>query len=149
MKSITLFFESTKYLYRSGPEQNIKTFKPQKNITGNTYIKNDLNKIYATDDPSFAAGFCFYWADQEGFSFGSNNRYSGPWILKVPKQYKSRLNNKCSMYIIDGTKFKKVKGNIPEYISTENSKVIKEIKFNNCYDCLKKYGVVLKIIDVR
>jgi hypothetical protein len=135
-----------KQLYRSGLIQNIKIFKPQKNITQNTYISHDINKIYATDDISFAAGFCFTWSDQEGFSFGSNNRYSGPWILKVPEKYKDRLNNKCSMYVIDGTNFTKVKGDIPEYISTESAKVLKEVKFNTCWDCLKKYKVIVNIV---
>ena len=143
MKSISLFLESktSKYLYRSGPEQNIKIFKPQKNITGNTYIESDMNKIYATDDISFAAGFCFYWADNEGFSFGSNNRYSGPWILKIPKKYKNRLDKSCSMYYLDSSGFTKAKIDTPEYISNNSAKVIKEIKFNTCWECLDKYKV--------
>lgn len=133
-------------LYRSGPEQNIKIFKPQKNITQNTWAKYDLKKIYATDDPSFAAGFCFVWSDQEGFNFGSNNRYSGPWELKVPKKYKNRLDNPCSMYTIDGSNFTKLKIRTPEYTSIKPVKVIKEVKFNTCWDCLKKYKVIVKII---
>jgi len=132
-------------LYRSGPQQNIKIFKPQKsekNIAYYNTIKS-FNKIYATDDISYAAGFCFDWADEEGFIFGKNH---SPWVLKVPKKYKSQLNNSCSMYKIDGTNFIKAKGTTtPEYISIEPAKVLKEIKFNTCWDCLKKYKVIVKI----
>jgi hypothetical protein len=147
MLSIKLLFEDIKikYLYRSGPEQNIKIFSPQKNLIGNTYIKSDLNKIYATDDISFAAGFCFYWSNNEGFNFGRNN-YSDFWTLKIPKKFQKRLNNKCSMYIINGNNFKKLNIKTSEYISNSSAKVIKEIKFKNCWDCLLKYNINIEII---
>jgi len=50
------------------------------------------------------------------------------------------------MYTIDGTDFTRIEGNIPEYISTKPVRVLKEIKFDTCWDCLKKYKVNLKII---
>ena len=64
----------------------------------------------------------------------------------MPKKYKNKLNHKCSMYELENNTFKKINMRTPEYYSIEPVKVVKEIKFNSCYKCLKKYNVILKII---
>jgi hypothetical protein len=135
-----------KKMYRSGPVQNIKIFRPRTPVKmHNKTFKNKIKDfVYATDDISFAAGFCFYWSNEEGFKYRRNN--NGPLTLEVPKKYKNRLNQKCSMYEVTNNTFKKMINNYAEYYSEKSVKVIKEIKFDSCYDCLKKYGVVLKVI---
>lgn len=50
------------------------------------------------------------------------------------------------MYELENNTFKKINMRTPEYYSIEPVKVVKEIKFNSCYKCLKKYNVILKII---
>jgi hypothetical protein len=134
---------NTNKMYRSGPKQNIKIFEPRNpSKTHNKLFKNK-QIIYVSNDISYAAGFCFEWSDDEGFKFGRYN--NGPWTLEIPKKYKNRLNQKCSMYEVNNKPFKKINIKTPEYYSTEPVKVIKETKFKSCYDCLKKYNVVLKI----
>ena len=149
MRSIIRYLNESRNInrmYRSGLIQNIKVFRPRTPVK--THSKTFKNKIkdfvYATDDPSYAAGFCFEWADSEGFIYGRWN--NGPWTLEVPKKYKNRLNQKCSMYEVENSTFKRLDTKTPEYYSIEPAKVIKEIKFKSCYDCLKKYGVVVKVI---
>ena len=130
-------------MYRSGPIQNIRIFDPRNpNKVHNKMFKNK-QLVYATNDIEYAAGFCFEWSDNEGFSFGRINKKS--WILKVPEKYKNRLNNKCSMYELESDIFKKINIKTSEYYSTESVKVIREIKFKSCLECLNKYNVVLKI----
>jgi hypothetical protein len=147
-----LVFESIKKkkMYRSGPVQNIKLFSPKKPIKTPLTHKSFKNKqlIYATDDIEYAAGFCFDWADDDGFKFDWVDKvnHQKPWVLEVPKKYKNRLNQKCSVYELENNTFKRIKVVDPEYYSIKPVKVIKEIKFKSCYDCLKKYGVVLKVI---
>ena len=133
-----------KKMYRSGPVQNIKIFLPRNpdKMHSKTFKIEDL--IYATDSINYAAGFCFEWSDSEGFKHGKSN--DEPWTLEVPKKYKNRLNQKCSMYEVESSTFERLNTKTPEYYSIEPVKVIKEIKFKSCYDCLKKYGVVLKVI---
>jgi HAD superfamily hydrolase (TIGR01509 family) len=131
-------------MYRSGPVQNIKVFLPRTPVKSHSKtFKNKIKDlVYATDDISFAAGFCFYWSNEEGFKYGRNN--NGPLTLEVPEKYKNRLSQKCSMYEVNNNTFKKMINNYAEYYSEEPVKVIKEIKFKNCYECLKKYKVQVK-----
>ena len=137
---------NTNKMYRSGPVQNIKNFLPRTPVKmhSKTFKNKIKDLVYATDDISFAAGFCFYWSNEEGFKYGRNN--NGPLTLEVPEKYKNRLSQKCSMYEVNNNTFKKMINNYAEYYSEKSVKVIKEIKFDSCYDCLKKYDVVLKII---
>ena len=144
MRSIIRYLTESRNInrmYRSGPVQNIKVFRPRTPVK--THSKTFKNKIkdfvYATNDISFAAGFCFYWSIDEGFKYGRNN--NGPNTLEVPKKYKNRLNQKCSMYEVENSTFKKMINNHSEYYSTEPVKVIKETKFKSCSDCLKKCNI--------
>lgn len=99
--------------------------------------------IYATNDPSYAAGFCFDWSDSDGFKFGRiNNKV---WTLFVPNSFKHLLNSSCSMYTITGDFEKITELKTPEFLSYSNCKVIKEVKFNSCYELLKNYGTNLII----
>ena len=147
MKSIILFLETSmpKYLYRSGSTQNIKLFNGKiLNSTHDIKYKN-IPLIYATDDISYAAGFCFEWSDSDGFDYGKINNQN--WILRIPKRYQNKLNVKCSMYYLDTTNFTKIKKiSTPEYLSDQSAKVLKEIKFNTCWDCLDKYKVKVILI---
>jgi hypothetical protein len=136
--------ENKKQMYRSGPVQNIKMFNPRNSSKSHNKLFKNKQIIYATDNISYAAGFCFEWSDNEGFVYGRWN--NGPWVLEMPKKYKNRLDSKCSMYELENNTFRKFNIKTPEYYSTKPVKVIKEVKFRSCYDCLKKYGVVLKVI---
>ena len=133
-----------KKLYRSGSIQDIKIFSPKNPIKTHNKSFDNKQLVYATDDIEYAAGFCFSWSNSQGFEFGRIDQ--GSWTLEVPKKYKNKLNHKCSMYELENNTFKKINIRTPEYYSIEPVKVVKEIKFNSCYKCLKKYNVILKII---
>lgn len=132
-----------KYLYRAGKEQNIKTFYPRKPISSHNNNKN-IPLLYATDDISFASGFCFDWSDNEGFKFGKIN--NNPWTLHVPTKYLYKLEQKCSIYILKQDNFIKLKTKTPEYITYQPTNVIYEIKYKNCLQCLKQNNIILKEI---
>ena len=144
MRSILEYFKQPIKMYRSGVTQNIKIFTPRTPDKVHDDMFRSKSLIYATSDPGYAAGFCFDWPDDEGFEFGNYN--NGPWKLEVPKKYKDRLNPSCSLYELENKSFKRIDVNTPEYYSEEPVKVIKENKFDSCYDCLKKYGVRLKFV---
>ena len=131
-------------MYRSGHTQNIKMFNPKNPDKAHNKQFRSKNLIYATNNPSYAAGFCFDWFDKEGFRFGRINQ--NPWLLEMPKKYKNRLNQKCSFYELESASFKKIDVRTPEYYSEKSVKVIKEIKFDSCYDCLEKYKVQIRFI---
>ena len=133
-------------LYRAGPIRGIKEFIPR--VFGTKHLDIFKNKpfIYVTSDISFAAGFCFGWSNDEGFHFSKDNKYQ-PWTLIVPKKFRNRLLNKCSMYKVDNSSFIKIpKITTPEYICPSPVKVIEEYQFNSCLLCLKEYNVRLKVI---
>lgn len=135
-------FMKDNYYYRSGPIQNIKIFNPR--IPDKKHESDFIKQvIYVTNDPSFAAGFCFNWSDNDGFKFGRSN--NGPWTLNIPEKYIIDLNQKCSMYILKGNA-KSFNIKTPEYYFDYPIEVFKEIKFNNCFDCLKTYNVKVNIM---
>jgi len=147
MLSITASLFETKipkFMYRSGPVQNIEMFVPKKPKKTHTKKSINSNIIYASSDVNYAAGFCFDWSDIDGFSYGKYN--DGPWTLEIPNKYIKFLDNVCSMYTLNGENFKKINITTPEYYSTCFEKVLNEKKFKNCYDCLNYYKVLYKII---
>lgn len=132
-------------LYRSGPISGIKVFHPRE--FGKRHDQSFKNRplIYASSDINYAAGFCFDWSDNEGFKFGKSNK--GPWTLQIPKQFRYKLLNKCSLYKVVNTDFFPVpKVTVPEYYTVESCKVLEETVFNTCLICLKTYNIKLVFI---
>ena len=141
--NIQKLIQESSIFYRSGPKQNIKEFIPRILKSAHKDSLKSTELIYVTDDSSYAAGFCFDWDDRDGFSFGKINNKQ--WMLKVPERFKDKLNSKCSMYHVTG-KFEKIKElSTPEYLSRSIVKVVKEIKFSSCWECLKTYNVKVVI----
>ena len=137
-----LTLSDNKIYYRCGPIQNIKTFEPKVPITAHN--SNKTNKlVYVTNDPSYAAGFCFDYAGNDDIEFGRINNKQ--WTLEIPKMLKHKLNGACSMYYLKGNCLKIPNITTPEYYSTQTLTVIKEVKFKTCYECLDKYNVKLVI----
>jgi len=101
-------------LYHASPDQNLKYLDPKKQQSG---VHGSRKKeVYATDDKSYAAGFCFNWNSEQGFRYGRENR--GPWTLKVPPKYAQKLNYPCSIYIVETKGFRNLNLSTPEYATT-------------------------------
>lgn len=132
-----------KILYRSGPERSIKIFNPRIVDKSHDPTFKRFPLIYASDDKSYAAAFCFDWDDQEGFRLGRTN--NDPWTLTIPIKFQNRLLSNCSLYEIDGTSFTKIISlSTPEWSSKRPAKVLKEYKYNSALQCLKENSVRLK-----
>lgn len=133
------------FVYRSGPIRCIKEFIPR--LVDKTHDDKfkSFPVLYASSDPSYAAGFCFDWSDDEGFIFSKSNK--DPWTLTVPKKYRDRLHNKCSLYKLDGSLFTRIPNlKTPEYMTKHICKVLEEKKYNSSYECLKDNVVKLKFV---
>lgn len=127
-------------LYHASEKQGLRQLRPE---YSKTRIKKNIKGVYASNDESYAAGFCFNWSEDEGFEFGRIN--NGKWTLEVPKKYKNRLDKPCSIYTVGGN-FNKINIGTPEFVSDENVKVLSEEKFDTAKDCLEKNGVEIRIV---
>ena len=142
MIPVSYLFESLK-LYHCSYLQNLKFLDPTK--VESTHDKDRKPSIYATNDKSYAAGFCFKWNDSMGIDYGNDN--NGPWTLWIPRKHLHLLNNPCSMYEIDSSTFKKIPNiSVPEFVGYSKVKVLKETKFRTGKECMKYYDTVIEVI---
>jgi len=130
-------------LYHASRDQNLKYLDPKK--TESFHSKNDPKAVYATDDKSYAAAFCFTWYTGEGFVYG-RERDRDPWELKVPPKYSQRLNAPCSLYTLENKGFIKLNTSTPEYSSKIKVKIISEEKYPTALMCMRKNGVKVSIL---
>jgi len=127
--------------YHASPYQNIDKLKINKSKVKHT--KDGKPKIYASDDMSYAAGFCFKWdGDIKYYS-----KKNGTWVLEIPKSAKVTLNEPASMYLVEPDSFRKASTPTPEVISFKDVNIVREIKFKTARDCLKNYGVDVIFVD--
>ena len=130
-------------LYHASPTQGLKTLDPGK--TRSTHLKSLKHYVYASDEKTYAAGFCFEWSSSDGIKYGQFHT-NGPWILEIPRKHLKKLKEKCSLYTIENTGFQKVRGiNTPEFYSKQKTKVQKEEKYKHALECLNKNGVKIQI----
>ena len=130
-------------LYHASPTQGMTIIDPSKQQSGTDGIHK--KEVYASDDKSYAAGFCFNWNSDQGFRFGKD-KDKDPWELKVPPKYAQRLNNHCSIYTVETNKFRDLNISTPEYASKHKVKVISEEKYQTALMCLRKNGVKVSIL---
>jgi len=130
-------------LYHASPTQGMKIIDPSKQKSGTDGIHK--KEVYASNDKSYAAGFCFNWNRSEGFTYGKNSDRD-PWELKVPPKYSQRLNGPCSLYTVDTTTFRYLNISTPEYASKLKVKIISEEKYQTALMCLRKNGVKVSIL---
>jgi len=130
-------------LYHASPTQRMTIIDPSKQQSGTDSIHK--KEVYASDDKSYAAGFCFNWNSDQGFRFGKD-KDKDPWELKVPPKYAQRLNNHCSIYTVETNKFRDLNISTPEYASKHKVKVISEEKYPTALMCLRKNGVKVSIL---
>jgi len=142
--------------------QNIKLF--DKRYTTNGIITATQKYIYAAVIPKVASAFTFDWNDSMGIKFYSfspngqvndNNEYIGnlndrKYIIKIPNDYYTLTQVKCSMYTIPAKDFITNPKNSPgldtEMISTKPVVPIFEKKFLSAEECMKYYGLIIHII---
>jgi len=132
-------------LYHASPDQNLKYIDPKKTESFHNEKGKISKDVYASDDKSYASGFCFTWYSSEGFTYGKEND-NDPWELKVPPKYAQRLNHPCSLYIVDTKGFRNMNLSTPEYTSSIKVKVISEEKYPTALMCMRKNGVKVSIL---
>lgn len=131
-------------LYHASPIQNLKELDPEMNES--THLKSLRKYVYASDDKSYSAGFCFTWNSRDGIRYGQSGD-DEPWMLEIPKRHLNRLKGSCSIYFLDPKDFRKVRGiSTPEFYSKNIVKVISEEKYKTALGCLKKNNVEIKVI---
>jgi len=130
-------------LYHASPDQNLKYLDPNKQQSGVDGIHK--KEVYASNDKSYAAGFCFNWNSSQGFRFGKNTD-NDPWELKVPPKYSQRLNIPCSIYTVETIGFRDLNLSTPEYSSKIKVKIINEEKYPTAIACMRENGVKVSIL---
>ena len=92
---------SSEILYHGTLTPGIKKFEPRRRFVPGG-IENIPARIYATDDPAFAAMHSFPWSSDEGIDI---IEYDGKLVLQVPKIFKERLNTPVYIYQLPADTF--------------------------------------------
>ena len=128
-------------IYHASPIQNLKELSPDNK---STHDKQNLKKVYASNDIAYASMFAQNWTEPYITAGRINNK---PWtLIFYSKRYINLLNKKCSMYYVKNFGFRKIKNiNTPEYLKYNVVNVFEEIKFDSWKKMLKYYGVKIII----
>lgn len=128
-------------LFHGSTIQYLRELNPSFNITTHDEI---LGRVYATSIREVAVAFSFRWCNVDGVRFGIIDEQL---LLSIPKSFKEKLNNPCSIYILDSDSFLPTKNVfIGEYISKECQIVVREIQYQSVIEALDSNGVNYEII---
>ena len=129
-------------LYYASPTQNLKILDPQKQTSTGAHEERK-KEIYASNDKSYAAAFCFNWNSSEGFTYEKQG--TDPWHLKVPPKYIKRLQKPCSIYTVEDKTFRDLNISTPEWASKDKVKILDEEKYPSAIECLRQNLVKVTI----
>lgn len=136
--------EKPEFLYHGTDLPNIEEFEPRKRlIPGGD--KGDVSaRVYAGDNPAFAAAFSFPWSTDDGFELSVDD--AGKVIFNVPIKFKDRLNQLVYLYKMSSDQFKPTSGEGTGHsYHTENKvKPIEVQTFKSVQAAIENFGGVVK-----
>ncbi len=134
-------------LYHASHIQGLKVLDPKYNISNISGSKNKI-WLYAGISEKMVSAFTFPWTDNLGIQYGSIgwNSNDPVYTMTIPKKHLPLLNNPCSIYTVNSDNFVEAKGGLEgEYRTKKNVKVLKETKFKSAKECMKYYGIKIKV----
>jgi hypothetical protein len=140
--------EKPPFLYHGSTTGNIKNFKPRKRHTPGGPNVEVGPRIYATDNPAFAAMHAFPWSSDEGIDIDERE---GKLILLIPTHLKERLNQEVFIYKINSDTFilteEEKTGNT---YHTESSVMPESVeKFSSVAEAIQHHGGAVVLIELN
>jgi hypothetical protein len=139
-----------KFVFHASPTGDIKEFEPRNGATPTVENRQSPARVYATDNPAYAAGHGFDWSTNEGVSLGFRTDEVGQEVLEleVPSALTNRLNKPVYVYSLPGELFDLLPHVAPfghNYASTTPVKPIDVARFPDVRTAVESYGGVVKI----
>ena len=118
-------------VYHGSSTSDLKVLEPHKSTHGNF--------VYATNYKEIATIFAKKYGHDLTYGIGRSNK-DEPWIIteRVPGAFDRMFNNPFSLYTLPIDTFKDIKTGFAEVVSDTSVKVLKEEKYPNVYEALKK-----------
>lgn len=136
--------EKPEFLYHGTNLPNIKEFEPRKRLIPGGDKGDVPTRVYAGDNPAFAAAFSFPWSTDDGFELSVDD--AGKVIFNVPIKFKDRLNQPVYLYKMSSGQFKPTNGEgVGHSYHTENKvKPIEAQTFKSVQAAIENFGGVVK-----
>ncbi len=130
--------EKPPFLYHGSSASGLGNLEPHRR-----YIPSEdvAERVYASDSPSFAAAHSFPWGTNEGFDLSTDND-TGKIILRVPSQFRERLQQKVYLYKVPSEKFRWTteEGTGNTLHTSEEVPVADVQEFNSAQDAIEFFG---------
>lgn len=139
-------------LYHASPDDGIDELIPQKISTPGIEEGTSPARIYAGNDPAYAAAHGFRWETKEGFNLGFVLDDTGKEIVKlsVPRHLMHRLDQPVSVYSLPSDDFEVLAHVNPPGRNFASSKPVKPIDkkiFPSITSAIEFYGGKVDIYD--
>lgn len=130
------------YVYHGSKVHDLKELTPHQSTHG--------NYIYATPNKSIAIVMSKCCGNDITYTFGRNDQ-SKPYDLveRVVDAFDKMYSNDFSLYTLEANGFKDIHTGFNEVVSEHLVKVLKEEKYDNVFDAVKKLEEEGKIIIYR
>lgn len=142
--------EKFEFLYHGTTIPDIKVFEPRIGLVPTGVDRESISpKVYATENPAFAAGHSFPWASGFGIELGFNE--NGKVILRVSNKLRDELNKKVYIYKMSSEGFVPTKGEGAghSYDIGKNVKAIESKEFETVEDAVKYYGGIVEYYNEK
>ena len=118
-------------VYHGSSTSDLTVLEPHKSTHGNF--------VYATNYKEIATIFAKKYGHDLTYGIDRSSK-NEPWIIteRVPGAFDRMFNNPFSLYTLPGDIFKDIKTGFAEVVSDTSVKVLKEEKYPNVYEALKK-----------
>lgn len=137
--------EKPEFLYHGSDTPDISEFEPRRRYTPGGG-ENIPERVYASDNPGFSVAHSFPWSSNEGFELSVEN---GKVLFRVPRKYKSRLEQNVFLYKIPSVQFELTKEETTGHTFHSESKVkpIETQTFENVQQGIEYFGGTVEYYD--
>lgn len=144
LKEKLLAEEKPELLFHGSDVADIENLEPRKRFT--PAGKDVPERIYAGDNPAFAAAHSFPWGSAEGFRLSVEE---GKVVFEVPKKFKDRLTKKVYIYKLPSEKFEITTEEETGHTfhSQEAVKPIGVEEFESVQDAIEHFGGIVSYIE--
>lgn len=139
--------EKPEFLYHGTNLADIEEFEPRKRLIPGSDKGDIPSRVYAGDNPAFAAAFSFPWTTDEGFELFFNE--AGKVIFNVPAKFKDRLNQPVYLYKMPSGQFEPTSGEGTghSYHTEKKVKPVETQTFATVREAIENYGGEVKFYE--
>jgi hypothetical protein len=142
--------EMLRRLYHGSIVSGLEYLEPRHRYTPGVENNQSPEGVYASDDPSFAAGHAFAWQSSDGILLGYfSDDESAPMTLQLPVDMRRLLDQSISVYTVEPKDFVVLSDVQPSgrtYRSLEQVKCYEERRFESIWEAFTTYGGQIRVV---